>query len=140
MRVLELSKGKLNLYETSKEMPIDLYEKFNKYLIQDLGIGSDMNDVAKHFSQLYKFMSEGMAQQAATESYNLYQNIFLMLNEINIEHISFCCWIHSINDEPLTDYSETNLRTLCPQLGAMGLTQGHISEILEDLKKKLTGN
>lgn len=140
MKLLERKRGKVMLYESIKEMPIDLFSSFNKYLIQDLGLGSDITDVAKHFGTMYKYLGNAQIEEAAQESYNLYQNIFLMLERINIKHISFACFVHSINEVELTDYSETNLRNTCQILGRIGVTQGDAIEILEDLKKKLTGN
>jgi hypothetical protein len=86
MKVLELKRGKVALYESIKEMPIDLFSTFQKYLVQDLGIGSDISDVAKHFGTLYKYLGNGMTEEAATEAYNLYHNLFLMLNKISIKH------------------------------------------------------
>jgi hypothetical protein len=121
-------------------MPIDLFTETKKYIIQDAGIGSDMPAVSNHYSNLYQFLGNGMTQEAAAEAYNLYANIFMMLKGISIDHLTFACFVHSIQDKPLTDHSETNLRAVCKTLGQMGLTHGHVIDILDDLKKNLMPN
>jgi hypothetical protein len=121
-------------------MPISVFVNLQKYIIQDSGIGSNMDDVNNHFAILYRYMGAGMLQEASNECYNLYQNIFLMLNSISIEHLSFCCFVHSIDDEEIKDFSESNLRLVSAQLGAGGVTQGDVDDILTDLKKKLTNS
>lgn len=137
MKVLELQGGKISLYETIKEMPVHVFAEFQKYLVQDAGIGSTMDDVTRHYSNMYKLLGASMAAEAATECYNLYQNLYLAINKINIEHICFVCFVQSVEGQPILDHSETNLRATSVLLGKMGLTQGHVEEILEDLKKKL---
>lgn len=118
-------------------MPIDVFAEFQKYVIQDSGIGSNMDDVTNHYATLYKYLANGMSGEAATECYNLYQNIFLMLSKISIESICFACFVHSIDEKETLDYSEANLRETAKRLAKAGVTQGHVSDILEDLKKKL---
>jgi hypothetical protein len=128
------------MFETTKEMPIDLYTQFTKYLVQDLGIGSDMRSAMNHLGNLFRFLKHEMIEEAGRETQNLYQNIFLSVNKINISHICFGCFVHSINGKEIEDYSESALIRLSGQLGKMGVTQGDALEILEDLKKNLMGN
>lgn len=137
MKILELPGGKISLYETVKEFPIHLFAEFQKYLVQDAGIGSTMDDVTRHYSNMYRLLGASMVQEAATECYNLYQNLYMALNKINIQHICFACFVHSIHGEELLDYSETNLKATAARLGKMGLTQGHVEDVLEDFKKKI---
>jgi len=137
MRTLNLKGGNVELYESVKEMPVHIFAEFQKYLVQDAGIGSTMDDVTRHYGNLYKLLSAGMTAEAATESYNLYQNLYLAIHKINIGHICFACFVHSIKGAPVTDHSETNLGMIGVRLGKMGLTQGQAEDILEDLKKKL---
>lgn len=140
MKVLQLKRGKVVLYDSIKEMPIDLFAAFQKYLIQDLGIGSTVEDVQKRLGTLYKYLGAKMIPEAGQESANLFQSIFLAINKVTIRHICFACWVHSIDDVEVTDYSESNLLRVRDQLGRIGVTQGMVNEILEDLKKKLTEN
>lgn len=121
-------------------MPIHLYAEFNKYLVQDAGIGSDGPSLNTRFSTLFQFVANGMMDEANTECYNLFSNAYLQVNKISIKDLSFACFIESINGEELTDYSEDNLIKVCQDLGRMGLTRGMVDDILQDLKKNWIRN
>jgi hypothetical protein len=140
MRLLKLKSGTCELWETTKELPARRYNDFQKYLIQDIGIGSEVVDIERHHQNLFRLLGGSQIQEAQTESYNLFQNIVLAIQGINIKHISFACFVHSINGKAVTDYSESNLKNVINKLSDIGLTQGHVEDILEDLKKKLIPN
>lgn len=140
MRVVEIPGGKIVLRESAKELPIHRFTDFQKYAIQSIGIGSEVEDVERHFRNLDTFISHGKLEEAATERFNQHYGIILAINKINIRHICFACFVDTINGEPIKDYSEKNLVEVCDRMGKMGLTDGHVSDILEDLKKKLILN
>lgn len=141
MRTVELNYGnKFTIRESSKELPANRFTDFQKYVIQDVGIGSDMPSVDKHFRNLDTFISAGKVEEAATERYNLHYNLFLAINSISIRHISFGVLIDSINDKPLRDYSEKSLLELLKKLGRWGLKEEQVADILESVKKNLILN
>lgn len=137
MRTFSLPKGEVKIYESIKELPIGRFSEFQKYLVQDAGIGSTFEDLGRHYQKAFQYLGQGMTEEASAEVYNLYQQVYLMLGKINIQHVSFACLVHSINGDSVEDYSETNLRQVCDQLGKMGLTQGDVDDLLEAVKKKL---
>lgn len=136
MRTVTLETGSFIIRESIKELPINRYTDFQKYIIQDAGIGSTMRDVEEHFRMLDRFIALGQIEEAARERYNLHFNLYLGINKISIRHITFGCLIDSINDVKITDYSEANLQNVCDQLGAMGLIEEQVADILEEVKKK----
>jgi hypothetical protein len=125
----------LEILETIRELPINRFTDFQKYLIQDAGIGSSMSDVERHFSMLYKLIGANRTEEAARESYNLHFNIHLAINKISIRHLSFACLIYSIDGDRVVDLSEKNLLQVANRAGELGLTEGHVIDILEDVKK-----
>lgn len=135
MREVELPGGKIKIRETIKELPIDRFTDFQKYLVQDSGIGSDMLSVEKHFGMWDRLASAGKIDEAMRERHNLHMNIYLAINRINIQHISFVCLVDSVNGVGVDDYSESAMHDLSKKLGKMGLTQQHVSDILESVKK-----
>jgi hypothetical protein len=129
--------GSASFAESIKELPIDRYSEFQKYLLQDSGMGSDIESVARHFEKIDIFLAANKVQEAINERTNQHFNFFFMLNQINITHLSFAVLVSSITDQPITDYSETALLTVSKQLGKQGFTHEQLVEILEDVKKKL---
>jgi hypothetical protein len=150
MRQVELpgSNKTLSIRESPRELPINRYADFQKYLVQQAGLGSDMPAVEAHFSRVFRFMAGAFYEDATRELYNMYQNIHLMLNKIDIESVAFGCLVDSITSYPdpknrerkevekIEDYSEQGLINLCVRLGAYGLTKELVSEVVSDVKKK----
>ncbi len=133
-------KNSFLIHESQKQLPINRYTDFQKYVLQDVGIGSTIESVDSHYRMLDTFLTADQTEDARRERYNLHSNLYLLINRINIEHISFACLIHSVNGQVLEDFSETNLIRICEQLGKMGLTQQMVSDILNGVKKNLIQN
>lgn len=136
MRTVNLKFGNsFKIHESQKQLPINRYTDFQKYVLQDSGIGSTIADIDTHYKKLDTFLGAGALEDAMRERHNLHIGLYLMINKINIEHISFACLIHSINGRRLKDFSEKHLEQVCRELGEMGLTQEHVADILENVKK-----
>jgi hypothetical protein len=140
MRTITTPKGSLQILESIKELPIDRYSEFQKYLLQDAGIGSDIEAVYKHFEKIDIFLASDKIQDAINERTNQHFNFFFMLNKINITHLSFAVLVYAIDNQPITDYSETNLLLVCKRLGELGITHEQLTSVLEEVKKKLIPN
>lgn len=132
--------GAASFCETIKELPIDRYSEFQKYLLQDSGMGSDIESIQRHNEKIDLFLAANKIPEAITERTNQHFNFFFMLNQVNITHCSFAILVSSIKEQPITDYSETNLITICNQLGKQGFTHEQLTSILEDVKKNLIHN
>lgn len=137
MREINKLKGKFKINESIREIPINRYKDFQKYLVQDAGIGSTMDDVDRHFKNFDSFLQSGKLDEAIKERYNLHYNLYLMLNRIDIKSLAFGCLVHSIDGEEIADYSENSLNDITERIGSIGLNRGELEDILSDLKKKL---
>jgi hypothetical protein len=136
MRKVDLPKGRfVSICESSKELPINRFNEFNKYLIQDAGIGSTTGDVEGHFNNLHRLLAGNKVEEAQREAYNLHYNFHLAINKISIRSLSFLILVDNIDGKSLTDYSEEGLLKTADELGRAGLTQAQVEEILSDVKK-----
>ncbi len=141
MRTVKLNDGNFfSIHESQKQLKINRFTDFQKYVLQDVGIGSTTDHIDEHFKMLDTFLGAEQIDEARRERHNLHIGLYLQINRINIKHISFACLIDSINGEPLSDFSESNLASVCDQLGNMGLTEEMVSDILEVTKKNLILN
>lgn len=141
--MIELTLNKsttVKLYSSIKEMPIVLHNRVQAYLLQDSGIGSDINSIDDHFKQMDNYSAAGQWQELAIERNNLRYNFFMMLEGIDFKSPSFACFIHSINNEPLLDYSEENLLKTINELSLKGLTMQMLEDQMMDLKKNFNPN
>lgn len=150
MRIVELPESKKAIYirENPKELPLNRWTDFQKYLIQVAGIGSDWSAVEAHFQNYFRLIGSGFHEDAAREAFNLYNNFHLMINKFDITSIAFGCLVDSIMHyedpkrpetavmEKIIDFSEEGLKALGDRLGSYGLTREMVGDIISNVKKK----
>lgn len=132
MNELIIKKGvrrtKVLLYDDIEQMPVDRFNKINKYWMLDDAIGSSIEDFDKlHFSRFAVLLDDN--DKLLKELQNFRIMIYNIMNEVNVNHLSFACMVHSVNGEEFTDLSTESLNKMLKRLSDLGLTQ-------EDLKKK----
>lgn len=141
MKEVKINGGiEIKFYDSIKELPILRYHEFQKAALQDSGIGSDMTAVSAHLSLLHKFLNADKKGQAMRETINLHNNLFFMLEGVNIKSFCFAAMIFSINGKPLNDISEENVKRVIKHLSKNGLTIGLVEDTVEEIKKKLISN
>lgn len=124
------------LFDDIEQMPIPRFNKLNKLWMLNDSIGSSISDFdAKHFSNFITFIKTKELDKLAKQLENFRILVFNIQNEINIEHLSFACMVHSIDGEEMTDISDSGLKRTLDRLGLAGLTQEH----LKKNKKKFEG-
>ena len=76
MKNLIVNKKVVRVYDSIDEMPIVNFQKYNKYLLIDSGIGSDADDIDAHITRVAKFIKSNNAKKALQELQNMRQNIY----------------------------------------------------------------
>ena len=128
-------KGKvLEIYDSVDEMPIINFQKFNKFLLIDSGIGSDAEDIDRHISKIAKLIKTDQAK-ALQELQNMRQNIYMIANDISPKHLSFTALIHSIDGKKVFDYSDNNLKAILKDLQCA--KHSWLIDLVLELKKKV---
>ena len=127
----------IKFYASVKEMPIKLHNLTQRYLLLDMGIGSDMNAIDERFSSLDGFLSAGKLEDALQERENQRFAFYTMLQCVSYKSLAFGCHIHSIGGIAMVDYSEENIQSITDGLD---MTMLDMEETLEDLKKNFALN
>lgn len=140
MQEVLTDRGKFKICDSPKELTIERYTEFQKYLLQDSGIGSDIESVYRHSEKLDAFLSSGKIAEAMAERSNQHYNFYMMLNKISLTHLAFALFVESIDGVLCTDYSDSGLHAISDRLASVGLRRGELETILEDVKKKLIPN
>lgn len=136
MKIVSLNKKVIKLYDSIDEMPIVNFQKYNKYLLIDSGIGSDIDDIDAHITRVAKYIQLGDKKKAIMELQNMRQNIHMVNSEISPKYLAFASLIHSIDGKEITDLSDSNLKEVLQDIK----TVKHSSFVnaLMDIKKKVT--
>lgn len=129
-----INSKEVRLYDSIDELPITRFHKYNKYLLIDSGIGSDLSDIDAHIERLYRYISHD-SKLAVQELQNLRQSLYMVSQEISAKFLSFAVLVESIDGVKRDDLSDEGMKNTLELLKEM--PNGMMSEIVESLKKKL---
>lgn len=136
MKNLIVNKKTVRVYDSIDEMPIINFQKYNKYLLIDSGIGSDVDDIDAHIARIAKFIKSNNAKKALQELQNMRQSMYMVNSEISPKYLAFAALIHSIDGEEVNDLSDDGLKNVLAKLKE--IKHSKIIDFLVWLKKKVT--
>ena len=117
MKEIKLGKHFVKLYDSIDELPIKRFHAYNRFLLVDAGIGSDIADFDNHVARCVQYFKDGDAANAGKELDNLRQNVFLVLSQQNLKHLSLACLIKEIDGVEYDDMSQDGLQRVIDMLG-----------------------
>lgn len=135
MRDIEIHKGlkktTVVIYDDIDQLPIERFNKANKYWMLHDNIGSTFQDIdATHLSRIALVADN--KEKVLKEIENLRILVYNVINEVSPDHMAFGCLVYSIGDKICDDLSEEGIKKTLKLLNDAGLTEG-------ELKKKLVG-
>lgn len=134
MRQERINKHVVELYDSIDELPIVRFQKYNKYLLIDSGVGSDMNDVLDHIDRAKLYISANPTM-AVVEMENMRQAIYLISEEISPKYMAFAVLVHKIDGKEMNDLSDVGLKKVLEILNEV--KKSWIDGILDLVKKKI---
>lgn len=134
MRQERINKHVVELYDSIDELPIVRFQKYNKYLLIDSGVGSDMNDVLDHIDRAKLYISAN-PKMAVVEMENMRQAIYLISEEISPKYMAFAVLVHKIDGKEMNDLSDVGLKKVLEILNEV--KKSWIDGILDLVKKKI---
>lgn len=135
MKNLIVNKKIVRVYDSIDEMPIINFQKYNKYLLIDSGIGSDADDIDAHITRVARFIKNNDTKKALQELQNMRQNMYMVNNEISPKYLAFAALIHSIDGKEINDLSDDGLKSVLTKLRE--IKHSSIIDFLARLKKKV---
>ena len=133
MKTLNLNNMEIKIYDDIDELPIVNFQKYNKYIMLDAGLGSDVDSVDQHIVNIAKLINTDK-KKAVQELQNMRQNMHLIVNELSPKYMAFASLIHSIDGKEVTDLSDSNLKSIIEQINKV--KNYKIVDLLLWLKKK----
>ncbi|MEG0579286.1 MAG: hypothetical protein RR490_05165 [Niameybacter sp.] len=125
----------LKIYDSIDELPIQNFQKYNKLLLIDSGIGSDIDSIDAHMLTLGKYIRSNELNKAIQELQNMRQNMFMVVENISPRYMAFAALIAEIDGRKVTDLSEDNLKSILELLKQV--PHRWLVDLFETLKKKL---
>lgn len=135
MRATKIGKYDVEIYDAIDELPVVRFHKYNKYLLIDSGVGSDLADFDNHIERALRFNQTKKPELVAAELENLRQNVYLIQSEISPKHLAFCVLVKSIDGEPCNDLSDEGLKKILQRFA--DIPHIELTAQIEEVKKKI---
>ena len=117
MREFRIGRHTVSVYDSIEELPMVRFHKYNKMLLIDAGIGSDIASFDAHIEKVVRYMRKGDAENASKELENLRQNVFVVQTEQSPRNLSFACLVAKIDGKACDDISDEGLERTRALLG-----------------------
>ena len=135
MKTIQTPKHRVEIYDSIDSLPILRYQAFNKMLLVDAGIGSDLSDWDAHVERVIRFIMSDDKDSAIKELTNLRQNIYLAINGINPRGMAFAAMVKSIDGVEYDDLTTEGLTKVLNIL--QDATDSQLAAENEAVKKKI---
>ena len=135
MRTEQFRGHTVKIYEDVDEMPIRRFQRFNKCLLYDMGIGSDFSDVDVHMARIASYIPKDPAK-ALQELENMRNNLYYIVQGVSPRHMAFAALVAEVDGWPRDDLSDEGLNETLALLDDVKHTV--ISRLAEAIKKKIS--
>lgn len=135
MKKIKFAGKAVEIYDSIEELPITRFHAYNKMLLVDAGIGSDLSDIDNHINRAVGFMQDGKADMAEQELNNLRQCIYFAQSEISPRCMAFAALVKSIDGVGFDGVGTDSLKEIVEKLG--GSKVGELFDNLLTVKKKI---
>lgn len=145
MRTEKIRKGfqvtKVELYDSIHDLTAWRNHYSHCYFLEDWNVGSDMESITKHFSNLYRYIAGGMQEEAYKEAQNLHNNLHNQIEKIDTRSLCMAPFVQSVNGKEFHDWrSSPKSWDMMRDLSEKGLTYEHMHDIIDSVKKKFSQN
>lgn len=137
MKTVRIGKHKVTYYDAISELPISRFHVYNKMLLVDSGVGSDITDFDSHVERVIAFLKKKDNDNAMKELQNLRQNIYLIQQSLSPKHMAFAALVKEIDGKPYDNISDDGLKETLAVF-----TDEKVNDIdkpLHEAKKKIDG-
>lgn len=135
MRHCSIGKHTLEVFDSIDELPMARFHRYNKMLLIDSGIGSDMADIDGHIERAIAYMNSGNTAEAVGELKNLRNNIYFIHENVSPRHLAFAALVKSIDGVPYDDLTDEGLQRVRDML--QDATVEDMTALAGAVKKKI---
>lgn len=135
MKEFKIGKHAVKVYDSIDDLPMVRFHKYNKMLLIDAGIGSDMQSFDAHVEKVARFMQNGDNENAIKELENLRQNVYVIQTEQSPKNLSFAALVAEIDGKACDDLSDEGLDRVRELLN--DAPKKDVTEVYASVKKKI---
>ena len=133
--------GAINLYDPDlHKIPEYNWQKFQRCMLLDAGIGSTTQDVIKRADTIATMAVNERKEDLDNELTSLKLSLYSALEGINYDTMAFACLVIDIAGKTYPIVTDTDIRDLSTVIGETEILHSEIDEYVQLLKKKLMRN
>lgn len=133
----KIGKHTVEYYDTIDALPIVRFHKYQKLLLVDAGVGSDITAFDQRVEKARRFIVAGKPDQAQQELENLRQCVYLIQTELSPKHRAFAALVTKIDGQDCNDIGDDALAAVTEKLN--DVPEIELTARLEAVKKKIDG-
>lgn len=134
MKKYTIGNHNVELYESIDDLPMSRFHKYNKFILIDSGVGSDISDFDNHIEKAIRYIAK-QPDLAIAELENMRQNVYLIQNEISPKFLAFSVLVFSIDGVLCNDMSDDGLKIIIDKLSDAPIKE--VTDLMESVKKKI---
>lgn len=135
MKTAQIGKHIVEYYDSIEDLPIVRFHKYNKMLLIDAGLGSDLTDFDAHIEKAVAFIQSGDKDNATNELNNLRKAVYFIQNGLSPKYLAFAALVSKVDGKTTEDLSDDGLRSVVDTLA--DTTQKQAVSELDSAKKKI---
>lgn len=135
MKNIKIGSHTVTYYDSIEDLPVSRFQKFNKLLMIDAGVGSSVQDFDVHLQRMAKYVGKGQIDNYNKEVDNIRQNLFFITENLSPKHRAFAALIRSVDGKNFEDISDSGLDEVFALIH--DVTVKELDSITEEVKKKL---
>ena len=135
MVTAKIGKHTVEMYDAIDELPIVRFHKYQKLLLIDAGVGSDIVAFDQRTEKMRRYLMDGKIDHAKQELENLRQSVFMIQNEISPKHRAFAVLVAKMDGRECNDLTDDALARLTRELN--DAPEKELTAQLEAVKKKI---
>ena len=125
----------VEMYGSIDELPIIRFHKYQKLLLVDSGVGSDINGFDQRIEKTRRFLMAGKSEKAQQELENLRQCVFMIQSEINPQHRAFATLVTKIDGKQYDVITDETLEEITTRLQDVSVKE--LTAQFDAVKKKI---
>lgn len=135
MRKVSLSGHVVEIYDAIDELPMRRFHRYNKMVLVDAGIGSDLSALDAHLEKAAMFIKDKTPELAQKELENLRKCVYFIHTGLSPRSLAFAVLVKSIDGKPCDDMSDKALQEVSERLS--GVSVRETAALFEAVKKKI---
>lgn len=127
---------KIVFYDSDRNLPIRRFQKFQKYLMVSVGVGSTYDDYIQRDSKAVQYLGAEDYGSLKQELLNKNQCMWSIYQDYSPKGNALAVMVHSIDGVVYTNFEDGTLDEIQDKLDEIGFTKEGLDRTVDYLKKK----